>query len=69
MEGCRERVEVRLSGLEVVYGSFPVDQTTISVPERQFERFYERGRKEGGAVGDHAEWRSKIDLGRPLRVS
>lgn len=45
MWGSRERVEERLSGLEVVYGSFPVDQTTISVPERQFERFYERGAK------------------------
>lgn len=41
MRGSRERVEERLSGLQVVYGSFPVDQTTISVPETQFERFYQ----------------------------
>ncbi len=42
MGTSRERIEERLSGLAVVYGSFPVDQTTVSVPEEQFERVRER---------------------------
>ena len=36
--GSRERVEDYLSGLEQIYGSFPVNQTTVSLPREQFER-------------------------------
>ncbi len=34
----RERVEGRIASLEAVYGSFPVSQTTISLPASRYER-------------------------------
>jgi len=38
----REEVEERLAGLQVEYGSFPVNQTTVTLPHERFERVSER---------------------------
>lgn len=36
--GTRDVVEDHLSGLEQLYGAFPVNQTTVTLPHEQFER-------------------------------
>jgi ADP-ribose pyrophosphatase YjhB (NUDIX family) len=42
-QGSRERIEQYLSELEVAYGSFSVNQTTISIPGGRYENVRERG--------------------------
>ena len=41
-ERSREQIAERLSGLELAYGSFPVNQTTVTLPAARFERVRER---------------------------
>ena len=41
-ERSREQIEEKLAGLEEVYGTFAVNQTTISLPERRYASVRDR---------------------------
>jgi len=45
-ERSRERVEAKLDEFEEIYGSFVVNQTTITLPDDQYTRLRERGNPE-----------------------
>ena len=60
----RERVEWRLAELEAAYGSFPVTQTTVTLPGERYERAREQYRD--GLVDVYAEVRN--DDGEILHV-
>lgn len=49
-ERSRERVEEYIAGLEESYGSFPVNQTTVSLPGERYDAVCERERETGGFV-------------------
>jgi len=49
-ERSRERVEEYIAGLEETYGSFPVNQTTVSLPGERYDAVCERERETGGFV-------------------
>jgi hypothetical protein len=54
--GSGAAVEDYLTGLERLYDSFPVNQTTVSLPHEQFERV--RGRRDARIVDAYAEVRN-----------
>ena len=49
-ERSRERVEEYIGGLEEIYGSFPLNQTTLSLPGERYDEVRERERETGGFV-------------------
>lgn len=55
----RDRVEARLSSLEATYRSFPVNQTTLSVPGDAYE--LERGRCADGLVDAYVRVENDAD--------
>lgn len=53
VEQSQETVEARLSVLDDSYESFPVNQTTVTVPSREYRR--ERERADAGSVDLYAK--------------
>lgn len=56
-ERSRERVEEYIAGLEETYGSFPVNQTTMTLPGERYSRVCERERETGGFVDAYIQVR------------
>ncbi len=60
-ERSRERVEEYIAGLEATYGTVPVSQTTVSLPDERYASVRECQRETGGFVDAYlqvhnAEW-------------
>ncbi len=56
-ERSRERVEDHIAGLEEAYGSFPVNQTTVTLPGERYGTVCERERETGGFVDAYIQVR------------
>ncbi len=54
-ERSRERVEAYIAGLEETYGTFPVNQTTVSLPAERYDAVRERERETGGFVDAYVQ--------------
>jgi hypothetical protein len=54
-ERSRERVEAYIAGLEETYGTFPVNQTTVSLPGERYDAVRERERETGGFVDAYVQ--------------
>jgi hypothetical protein len=62
-ERFRERIESYIAGLERTYGGFPVNQTTVSLPDERYTKL----REEGGFV--EAYIRVRDDRSDVLRLA
>jgi len=56
-ERSRERVEEYIAGLEATHGSFPLNQTTVSLPGERYSKVRECERETGGFVDAYIQVR------------